>query len=329
MFRDHPIPEVGEGEVLIKVRCALTCGTDLKMFLRGHPKFPTPTLFGHEFSGEVAAVGPGVRHVREGDPVMAAPTGPCHRCYYCEREQENLCETVIETMVLGAYGEYVKLHARAAGANLYLKPSSLSFAEAALLEPLSCVMHGLEGVPVRKDDFVILIGAGAISLLHLLALRARGLERIWVVGRSPERIRYAQNLGAERAFACSLAEARELVREASSGRGADIVIECTGQVEVWEAAPGFVRRGGTVVLFGGCAAGTHVRFDTQRLHYDQLRIHSPFHFTPRAVRQAYELLSREDFDASALITGRYALDDLPRAIEAHRAGAGIKFAVEP
>lgn len=329
VFEEHPVPEPGEGEVVVRVRCALTCGTDLKMFLRGHPKFPTPTLFGHEFSGHVAAVGRGVRHVREGDAVMAAPTGPCGACYYCERHQENLCETVIETMVLGAYGEYVKLHARAVRANLYAKPSHLSFAEAALLEPLSCVMHGLEGLPLREDDQVLLIGAGAISLLHLLALQARGVRRVWVLGRSPQRARYALQLGAERVLATDFATARRQVEEATQGRGADVVIECTGQVEVWEAALGFARRGGTVILFGGCAAGTQVRWDTQRLHYDQLAVRSPFHFTPRAVRQAFELLSDPAFAAHRLISGFYPLAELPRALEAHRHGAGIKFAIEP
>ncbi len=328
-FVDHPIPQPGDGEVLIKVRCALTCGTDLKMFLRGHPKFPTPTLFGHEFAGEVAAVGAGVKHVREGDAVMAAPTGPCGSCYYCQRQQENLCETVIETMVLGAYGEYVKLHARAVRANLYPKPHSLSFAEAALLEPLSCVVHGLQRVHLHPDDFVVLLGAGAISLLHLLTLRARGIERVWVIGRSPRRAEHARALGAERVLATDLPSAAILVREASHGRGADVVIECTGQVEVWEAAPEFARRGGTVILFGGCAAGTSVRFSTHRLHYDQVELHSPFHFTPRAVRQAYELLCQEGFGGSALITGHYPLADLPLALEAHRAGHGIKFAIQP
>lgn len=329
VFREHPVPKPGEGEVVIRVRCALTCGTDLKMFLRGHPKFPTPTLFGHEFSGEVAAVGPGVYHVREGDSVMAAPTGPCGACYYCQREQENLCETVIETMVLGAYGEYVKLHARAVRANLYPKPAHLSFAAAALLEPLSCVMHGLESVPLRNDDHVLLIGAGAISLLHLLVLKTRGVRSVWVLGRSRQRTQYAERLGAERVLATDLDTTRQLLQEATEGRGADLVIECTGQVEVWQAAPQLARRGGTVILFGGCAAGTEVRWDTHRLHYEQLTVRSPFHFTPRAVRKAYEILCEPSFPAHRLISGFYPLPELPRALQAHREAAGIKFAIEP
>lgn len=314
---------------MVRVRTALTCGTDLKMFLRGHPKFPTPAPFGHEFSGEVAAVGRGIRHVREGDAVMAAPTGPCTICYYCTHEQENLCETVIETMVLGAFGDYVKIPERTVRVNVYAKPERLSFATAALLEPLACVTHGLEGLSVRPDDMAVILGAGAIALLHVLALRARGVQNVWVIGRSPARAQHALRVGAQRVLATDLHSARAEVLEATNRRGADLVIECTGQVEVWEQAPGFARRGGTVVLFGGCAAGTSVRFDTHRLHYDQLRLHSPFHFTPRAVRAAYELLCDPAFGGEHLISGSYPLEGLPQALEAHRCGRGIKFAIEP
>jgi L-iditol 2-dehydrogenase len=187
----------------------------------------------------------------------------------------------------------------------------------------------LEGIPLRPDDFAIVLGAGAIALLHVLVLRARGVGRIWVLGRNPERARYATQVGAERVLTDGFASARDAVLAATGGRGADLVIECTGQVEVWEKAADFARRGGTVILFGGCAAGTTAQFDTQRLHYDQLRLHSPFHFTPRAVRAAYELLNDPAFGGGALISGYFPLSDLPKAIEAHRSGRGIKFAIQP
>lgn len=328
-LHDLPIPEPGAGEVVLRVRSALTCGTDVKALQRGHPKFPMPTPFGHEFAGEVVAVGDGVRSVRCGDAVMAAPTAPCRACYYCERKQENLCDSVMETMVLGAYAEYVKLPARVVDTNLFLKPPQLPFAVAALLEPLSCVMHGLESVPLRQDDSVVLIGAGAISLLHLLALRAMGVEEISVIGRSPQRAEHARRIGARTVLTGGLAGALAQVQDATAGRGADLVIECTGQPQVWEAAPGFARRGGSVVLFGGCAPGTEVRFDTQRLHYEQLRLMSPFHFTPRAVRRAYEMLNQADFNGGALITASYPLGDLPGALAAHERGEGVKFEIRP
>ena len=153
VFQEVPCPTPGPGEIVMRIRAALTCGTDVKAFLRGHPKFPMPTPFGHEFAGEVAAVGAQVRGFRDGDAIMAMPTAPCGACYYCERQQENLCETVMETMVLGALR---RVH-QAAGAHRRA-PTSIRSRRVcrspwrALLEPLSCVVHGLESLSLRPDD---------------------------------------------------------------------------------------------------------------------------------------------------------------------------------
>src|SRR5262245_39603114 len=276
-LRELPRPRPDPDGVVVRVRAALTCGTDLKAYLRGHPKFPMPTLFGHEFAGEVAEVGAEVRGLREGDAIMAAPTAPCGRCYYCDREQENLCEQVMDTMALGAYAEYIKLPGSIVRTNLYAKPRALPYAEAALLEPLACVLHGLSRVPVRPDDTVLLIGAGAIALLHVLVLRARGVQRVVVVARRPTRAAQAQALGAAGGPRRSPEGVRPPVLELTHGRGADVVIECTGQPGVWELAPQLARRGGHVVLFGGCPTNSQVRFDTNRLHYDEVSVTSPFH----------------------------------------------------
>ncbi len=328
-LRDVPRPDPGPGEVVVRVRAALTCGTDVKAFERGHPKWPMPTPFGHEFSGVVAAVGSGVREWHDGDEVMAAPTAPCGRCFFCERDQENLCESIMETMVLGAFADFVRLPERVVRHNLFHKHPHRSFAAAALLEPLACVLHGLSGTRPETCRDVVLLGAGAISLLHVAALRQLGAGRITVLGRNPERAAHAKDVGADTILCAPLADAREQVLAATEGRGADLVIECTGQPEVWNAAPDFVRRGGHVVFFGGCRPGTVLALDALRFHYDELRLSSPFHFTPRDVRLSWELLGRDAFPADALITGTFPLDDLATAIERHRAGNGIKFAILP
>ncbi|MGH7821038.1 MAG: zinc-dependent alcohol dehydrogenase [Candidatus Binatia bacterium] len=322
-------PRAGPGEVVLRVRAALTCGTDLKTFRRGHPKWPTPTPLGHEFAGDLAELGQGVVGFREGEAVMTAPTGPCGQCFWCRRRQENLCESLMSTMVLGGYAEYVKLPERVVRANLYSKPKSLAFAEAALLEPLACVLFGLEEVRIGPEDVAVLIGGGAITLLHLMALRQRGLSDLWVVTRNPRRAAAARALGARRVLEMDAAAAEEAVRAGTSGRGADLVIECTGRKEVWEVAPRLARKGGEVVLFGGCPAGTKVELDAATLHYDQVRIRSPFHFTPRSVRAAYELLAAGAIEAHPLFTATIALDGLPAAFRSMQAGEGIKYVVEP
>jgi L-iditol 2-dehydrogenase len=322
-------PRPGEGEIVLRVKAALTCGTDLKAYLRGHPKWPTPTRFGHEFAGEVAEVGKGVRGIREGDAVMAAPTGPCDACFWCERGQENLCETLIPEMALGGYAQYVRLPRRVVRKNLFPKPSQLSFAEAALLEPLSCVEFGLGESVVGPDDTAVVLGAGAIGLLHVAALRRRGIGEVWVVARHRWRAEVARRFGASRVFEGNVADVLEAIREHTRGRGADLVIECTGRKEVWEAAPAMARRGGEVILFGGCPGGTQVQFDAARLHYDQVRVRSPFHFTPGAVRRAYEVLAARAFDPGPIFSGRYGLGGLEEALREMEAGRAIKVVIEP
>lgn len=328
-LQDVPIPEPAEEEVVLKIGAALTCGTDLKAFLRGHPKWPMPTRFGHEYAGTVVARGAKVTTVREGDEVMLAPTGPCGSCFYCQRGQENLCVTLMETMALGGYAEYLTIPARVLRTNVFPKPSSLSFAEAALLEPLSCVVFGLEQTVLRPDDTAVVIGAGAIGLLHVAALRALGAEQVYVVARNPQRARTALEVGAYGIIALAAEEAREEVLAVTAGRGADLVIECTAQPRVWEEALFWARPGGQVVLFGGCPSGTTASFDTDRLHYDQVRLLSPFHFTPKAVRRAYELLTSGRIPAEQLISGVSPLAKLAEVFDRLRRGEGIKYAVIP
>jgi len=328
-LREIPRPRAEAGEIVVRVRAALTCGTDLKTFLRGHPKFPLPMLFGHEFAGEVAEVGAGVSGLREGDAVMAAPTAPCGECFHCAREQENLCPQVMETMVHGAYAEYLRLPASIVRTNLYAKPAHLPFAEAALMEPLACVLHGLTQVTLRPDDTVVLIGGGAITLLHLLALRARGVERVLVVARNQVRAAEAVRFGASEVLVADARTVQASILERTEGRGADVVVECTGQVEVWEASLGLARNGGQVVLFGGCASGTQVKMDTGRLHYDQVRVISPFHFTPRDVRVAHEFLSDGRLATADLVRAEHPLEELDVALQRLRRGEGPKFAILP
>jgi len=329
VYQEIPLPQPGADEIVLKIGATLTCGTDLKAFRRGHPKWPPPTRFGHEYAGTVAARGAAVTSVSEGDEVMLAPTGPCGSCFYCQRQQENLCTSLMETMVLGGYGEYVTIPARVLRVNLFAKPTNLSFAEAALLEPLSCVVFGLQQPILRPDDTAVVIGAGAIGLLHIVVLRALGVERIYVIARNPQRARTAQELGAFGIIPLAAEEARSAVLDVTGRRGADLVIECTAQPRVWEESLFLARPGGQVVLFGGCPAGTTVSFDTYRLHYDQVRVLSPFHFTPKAVRQAYELLTTGRIPAKKFISGTYPLAELSLALDLLQRGEGIKYAVIP
>ena len=328
-LREVVVPHPGPGEILLQVRCALSCGTDLKAFRRGHPLWPMPTPFGHEFAGVVAELGLGDSEFKVGDEIMAAPTAPCGKCFYCARGQENLCPDAVGRMVLGAYADLLLLPAHIVARNTFKKPPQLSFEQAALLEPLSCVVHAHALAKPEPDETVLVIGAGAFGLLHLLAARASGVRHVAVVGRGAERLKWAHECGADLVIDDRTEETAAVVSRLNGGFGPDLVIECTGQVDGWASAFARVRRGGRVVFFGGCAPGTTLEVDTRRMHYDNLTLLAPFHYRPRDVRAAYDLLAAGTLDAGAIINARQPLQNLNEVFSMLERGEALKCAVLP
>ncbi|MBF0327818.1 MAG: alcohol dehydrogenase catalytic domain-containing protein [Nitrospirae bacterium] len=324
-FREVPVAEPAKGEVVVKIKAALTCGTDLKAFQRGHPMIPMPGRFGHEFSGIIAKTGKGIKKFKEGDEVMGVHSAPCLHCPYCLRKFYNLCENIMSTKVLGSYAEYLVIPEHIARQNFFKKPSRLTFQEAAFLEPLACVVHGMAGLKIKKEDTVLIIGTGPIGLLHLLMAKSKG-ARVMVSGRSRPRLDFALGLGADSAVEANGLDSA--VKEFTKGLGMDYVFECTGQLSVWESSLNFSRRGGTVVLFGGVKGGTSASFDTHRLHYDEMTVKGVFHFSPSDVKEAFSILCA-GLPVKRLISGSYALRELPVALHRLGEGDGLKFIIEP
>lgn len=320
-LRETDVPEPGPGELLVRVEAATTCGTDLKAFRRGHPKIPMPGPFGHEYTGVVERTGEGAVF-REGEAIMGVHSAPCQACFWCLRGQENLCESIMETMVLGSFAEYLLIPERIASRNVFVKPESLPFAQASLLEPLASVAQGI--LELRKMSVLpgvenaLVIGPGAIGLLWLAALKAEGVPNVVVAGRNAERLKVAERMGAR-------VEPAEAIPPLDPGY--DLVVEATGQVSIWESSVDHARRGGTVVLFGGPPGGTRASYDTHRLHYDQITLLSPFHFGTEAVRLSRDLLLTTDL--SPLITGERSLEEAEATFADLEAGRGIKYVFKP
>lgn len=318
-----PIPAPGPGEVLVRNKISTTCGTDVKNFKRGYPLLKPPHPYGHEFSGVVAAVGAGVTHVKEGDRVACHNTAPCNHCYYCKHGQPSMCESL--TFCRGSYAEYVKVPAPVAAQNMFVIPDTLSHKTASLMEPFSCAVYGIENCPISLGDFVVVNGAGPIGLMFARLAVLRG-AKVLVTDMVAGRLETAERLGVWKTLNLTgVEDTVDAVRALTDGaRGADIVSEATGLIQVWETSVRMTRKGGFVLLFGGTRSGSVLHVDATLLHYSQITVKGVFHTTPVHVAAALELLKLGVISAEDFIQHEYPLDDLETAIREHASGAVIK-----
>jgi L-iditol 2-dehydrogenase len=326
-----PVPEAAPGELIVRVGAALTCGTDLKVFRRGYHArmIVPPALFGHELAGTVVEAGTGVKDFAPGDRVVALNSAPCGQCYFCERGQENLCDDLLFNN--GAYAEFIRIPARIVAKNTLHVPDHVPLEHAALTEPLACAVHGFEDSRPRPGDMVAVIGGGPLGLMMLHVAALAGCETIAVVKHDGQ-VQAARQLGA--AHVVQASNIKKAIRETraltAKGRGVDIAIEAVGLPDAWEEAVEMVRKGGTVNFFGGCAVGTRVTLDTNRIHYSDITLSATFHHTPAICRKSLELIAGGRFQASAFITGHAHLYELNRVFEKlMKRSREIKTAIVP
>ena len=330
-YEETMIKPLEKGEILVKIGAALTCGTDVKTFRRGHPVLikNIPSGFGHEFAGTVEKVSEGVTNVKPGDRVVCANSAPCGECFYCKRGEYNLCENL--DLLNGAYAEYIVVPERIVRKNTIILPDSLPFYKAAFSEPLANVVHGVERTGIKPGDTVGVIGIGPIGLMFARLAKLKG-ARVIAAGRNPIKLKLAEEFShvdevvdlkkypnPERIF-------KDFTEE---GKGLDVAVECVGLPEMWERVFSCVRPGGTVHFFGGCKSGSTVTFDTTKMHYGDIKLMSVFHHTPKYFRQALDYIASGDVEVEKLITAEIPLEKVEWAMEQHIAGNAIKFLVKP
>lgn len=327
-YQEVDRPTIGPGDLLVRTKASLTCGTDVKTFQRGHHLVKPPMLFGHEFAGDVCQVGDGVGGFDKGMRVVAANSAPCNSCFFCARSKHNLCEAIVFNW--GAFAEYIKVPAPIVAQNAFEIPESLAYEEAALLEPLACVVSGNEAANISSGQTVVIAGGGGpIGLMHLQLAMHSGAEQVVVIDLKDSRLELARELGATAVINAATENPVAGVKDLTEGRGADVVIETAGVPEVWQMALELARKGGTVVMFGGCLSGTQIPLDTSAVHYGELTIKGVFHHTPRTVGKALEFLSQGVVKAGPLISGRLPLRDVEKALHMMMAGQAIKMAIIP
>jgi L-iditol 2-dehydrogenase len=282
-LEDIPDPVPGDGDVLLQVEVALTDGTDLKAYRRGHPVLlgELPSPFGHEVCG---------LDVATGRRVVAANSAPCGACAACRRGQETLCESLFP-LLNGAYAEVLLVPERIAARNLLPVPPGLAPEVAALTEPLACCLHGIDVAGVEHGQTVAVVGLGAIGLMLCACVADAGARPVGVGSREERR-------ALAPAFAAVAAEPE----------GVDVAIEAAGTVEAWERALSLVRPGGTVLAFGGLPRDARVAVDPYRIHNEGVRLVGSFHHTPRHVRAALAFLASGAYPFERLITHEVGLE---------------------
>ena len=329
-IEDIKPPALKPGEVRIRIEAALTCGTDLKVFKRGyHAKMIVPpSVFGHELAGTICEVQRPKAKARSwswktGERVVVANSAPCGKCFFCNKNQENLCDDL--QFLNGAYAEEIVIPARFVQKNLLrLKPQT-GFRDAALTEPLACVVQGVEDAKLRAGQNVLVLGAGPIGLMFVALAKNLGCN-VSVAGRGEKRLQAAKRLGAEKIFEVGKdgdvvkALANSKATDRKSEMKFDAVIEAIGKPETWEAAVQLVRKGGTVNFFGGCPSGTSISLDTQMIHYSNLTLLASFHHTPRAIRRALEFIEAGVISAKDFVDGECPLTQLPELFKSMAAG---------
>lgn len=301
-------PKAGAGEIVVKVGAATTCGSDFKAYRYGHPVLaPHPkSPFGHEMAGHIVEVGKGVAAFRVGDRIVAANSAPCGDCFFCRHSQENICEHPL--FLNGAFAEFIKIPAPILKYKCLKLDKKMTYAVAAIAEPLSCVVNALTVTAPKRGDVIAIIGAGSAGLMLQQVLTARGCE-VTMVTRD--------------------AKTLEVARKLNGGRGPDVVIEAVGTPATWELALSLVRKGGKVCCYGGCPKGTEIKLDTYKLHYEQVSLFGVFHHTPASFREAVSLLEAGTIDATKLLAGERPLAELPALLKAGLSKKPLKVAIIP
>lgn len=327
---DVPDPAAGAGELVVRVRAAAICGTDMRIFRGRKTKgVRYPSVIGHEFAGEIVEVGAGVTGFKPGDAVGVDPVFPCGRCAYCLSGRENVCANrqALGYEFDGAFAEYIRIPKIGLDrGNVFALPPGTDFGRAALAEPTACVMNGQDNMGIHLNDTVVILGAGPIGVLHLMVAQLSGARKVIVSEPNPKRRSEAAALGAQ-VIDPRATDLVQAVREETEGLGADAVIVAIGVPAVAEQALTLGRKGARINLFAGFSVGDRPPMDVNLIHYNELIVTGASALTRRHYKKALGMISEGRLDVSHLITHHFALEDFPRAMETAESGAGLKIEI--
>lgn len=329
-FEDVPDPVLADGDVLVRVKAATVCGTDIRIF-RGKKTagIRYPSILGHEFAGEVVVTG-GHSDFACGDAVAVCPAIPCGSCDYCKRGYENICQnlTAIGYEIDGAFAEYIRIPKQAVETqNIFKIPKGVSWEKAALVEPLSCVLNGQEKIGIEVGDTVVILGSGPIGLLHVKLARFSGAFKIIVSEPSASRRDAAIAAGADIVVDPSSEDLRGIVRKHTKGLGADKLIVAIGVTKLANDALSLVRHRGRISLFAGFSSTETATMDVNLIHYNELVITGSFGLNRLQFEKSLNMIAAGQIEVDSMLTHRFDLNDIGAALETAEKGSAVKVAV--
>jgi L-iditol 2-dehydrogenase len=331
-IREVPTPKPDADSILVKVKACAVCGSDIRIFHHGNSRVKPPAILGHEAAGEVVEVGANVSRWKKGDRVAIGADVPCGECVFCEAGIGNNCQInyAMGYQFAGSFAEYVLLNKTVVNYGpLHKIPDNLSYDEAALAEPLACVLNAVELTNIKLGDTVVIIGAGPIGCMIIPVAYMSGAAKVIVVQRSKARLEAAKKFNAD-CYICSLEEDPvERVLAETGGLGADVIFTANPNGETHKEALLMAKNRARVNLFGGLPAGTTVELETNIIHYKELTVNGAHGSLPRHHRLAIELIAAHRPDIRPYISHHFPLDNIAEAFQAAESHQGMRVVVEP
>ena len=316
-LEDMPVPEIGPGELLLRVEAGGLCGSDVMEWYRIQR---APVVLGHEVSGQVVQTGPGVERYKEGDRLVVTHHVPCNACRFCLTGHHTVCDTLRETnFEPGGFSEYLRVPEINVDRGVFAIPDQVSFEDASFTEPLACVYRGQRRANIQPGQSVLVLGSGLAGLLHINLARALGAGRIVATDMVDFRLEAARRLGADVAFSAS-EDVPARLREVNEGRLADLVIVCTGAPPALAQALRSVERGGTVLFFAPTEPGVTVSVPINDVFFrNDATLTTTYAGAPADLGTAMELISSGRVQVGQMISHRLGLAD---------AGLGFKLTAD-
>ncbi len=323
-----PKPEIGPGELLVRVRASGICGSDVMEWYRADK---VPLVLGHEIAGEVVEVGEGVERYKKDDRISVAHHVPCNKCHYCRSGHHTVCETLRRTNFdPGGFAEYVRLPAINVGRGVLLLPEDLSYEEATFIEPVACVLRGQRLAHLQTGQTVLVLGSGIAGLLHLQLAGVKGAGRVVATDIVDYRLEAARRFGAQATIRAKENVPKRL-RELNDGRLADLVVICTSARPAFSQAMRSVDRGGTILFFAPTDPGLTIPLSVNELFWrTEITLTSSYAGSPADYREALELIHSQRLRVREMITHRLSLDETGLGFKLVASGQeSIKVIIEP